>query len=81
MRPAGVGYLQLAGFDIDVGLSSDKMAKDLLGIALLETAELLGSVIRPSDPVMFVLKKSTLAKERSSHRPSPHSACTPPSAW
>jgi len=42
MRPAGVGHLHFAGCDDHVGLSSDKMAKDLLGVALFKAPELLG---------------------------------------
>ena len=42
MCPAGVDYLHLVGCDVHVGLSPDKMAKDLLRAALLETSELLG---------------------------------------
>ena len=42
MRPAGVGHLHLAAGDVDVGLAPDKMAKDLLGVALFEAPELLG---------------------------------------
>ena len=41
MRPAGVGHLHLTAGDVHVGLSPDKMAKDLLGVALLEAPELL----------------------------------------
>ena len=42
MRPAGVGHLHFAGCDVHVGLSPDKMAKDLLGVALFKAPELLG---------------------------------------
>ena len=42
MRPAGVSHLHLAGCDVYVGLAPDKMAKDLLGVALLKASELLG---------------------------------------
>jgi hypothetical protein len=42
MRPAGVSYFHIAGCDVHVGLSPDKMAKDLLSVALIEAPELLG---------------------------------------
>ncbi len=42
MRPARVGHPNLAAGDVHVGLAPDKMAKDLLSIALLEAPELLG---------------------------------------
>ena len=42
MGPAGVSYLHIAGCDVHVGLSPDKMAKYLLSVALLEAPELLG---------------------------------------
>ena len=42
MRPAGVGHLHFAAGDVHVGLASDKMAKDLLGVALFKASELLG---------------------------------------
>ena len=42
MRPAGVGHLHLAGCDVHVGFAPDKMAIDLLGVALLKASELLG---------------------------------------
>ena len=42
MRPAGVGHLHLAGCDVHVGLAPDKMAKDLLSVALFKAPELLG---------------------------------------
>ena len=42
MRPAGVDHLTLAGCDVHVGLAPDKMAKDLLGVALFKASEFLG---------------------------------------
>jgi len=42
MCPAGVGHLHFAGRDVYVGLATDKMAKDLLGVALFKSSELLG---------------------------------------
>jgi hypothetical protein len=42
MRPARVDHPHFAAGDFDVGLASDKMAKDLLCIALFKASELLG---------------------------------------
>jgi len=42
MRPARVGHVHFSAADVHIGLTPYKMAKDLLGVALFKTPELLG---------------------------------------
>ena len=42
MGLSGIGDVDFAGFDLDFGLALDEVSEELLGVALLEAAELLG---------------------------------------